>query len=307
MKIRSITCFTNPGWPLSDEAIDQAGRFIREARPAFETRGYEVQTTRLTTPPFPRLLVGMDMGQAVDLAKALHSAAAEAGFEYISIGPALPDIPGSFEVIPEILAETEGVFVSGVMATLEMGISLPAVRQCARVIHRIAPIEPNGFANLYFAAMANVPPRTPFFPASFHDNGAPAFALAIESADLAVDAFTAGGSLSAASRLLTEAISSSGQDLARISREIESSSRLVFGGIDFSLAPFPEDLRSAGEAIERMGRLRCRHAGVAGCCRDPRAGPRPGAVPSRRLQRPLPARPGGFRPGPAGSGGIPDC
>jgi len=47
-------------------------------------------------------------------------------------------------------------------------LSLPAVRQCAQVIHSLAPISPDGFANLRFAALANVPPGTPFFPAAYH-------------------------------------------------------------------------------------------------------------------------------------------
>jgi uncharacterized protein (UPF0210 family) len=34
---------------------------------------------------------------------------------------------------------------------------------------------------------------------------------------------------------------------------LERSSKFRFGGIDFSLAPFPEDSRSLGEAMERLG------------------------------------------------------
>ncbi|HJS28459.1 MAG TPA: DUF711 family protein [Anaerolineales bacterium] len=253
MKIRSITCFLDPGWPLNEEEIRHAGAFVRAARPAFEALGFEVQTTRLTTTPFPDLLDGRDLARAVDLAKTLSSAAMAEGFEYISIGPALPHIPESYEVIPEILAGTDGVFVSGVMADRDRGISLPAVRRCARVIHRIAPLEPNGFANLYFAAMANVPPLTPFYPASYHNGGKPAFALAIESANLAVDTFDGETSLTAASQRLAGAISSRGETLARLSRELEARFSLAFAGIDFSLAPFPEELKSIGTAIERMG------------------------------------------------------
>jgi uncharacterized protein len=253
MKIRSITCFINPGWPLNEETLRKAGAFIQAARPTFEAEGFEVQTTRLTSVPFPDLLAGHDLAQAIDLARSLQSAAAEEGFEYVSLGPALPENPESFDVIPEILGRVENVFVSGLMVSPGRGISLQAVNHCARVIHQIAGIEPNGFANLYFAAMANVPARTPFYPASYHDGEASAFALAIESADLAVTAFGVDDSLNAARQRLTSMIYTNGQALALIAQGLEARFSFPFSGIDFSLAPFPEDLRSLGTAIERMG------------------------------------------------------
>ena len=56
MKIRSITYFLNPGWPLDEAALQLAGEFIKAAQPTYEQAGYEVQTVRLATTPFPTLL-----------------------------------------------------------------------------------------------------------------------------------------------------------------------------------------------------------------------------------------------------------
>ena len=56
MKIRSITYFLNSGWPLDENKFASAGKFLSEAKSAYETEGYEVQTTRLATTPFPHLL-----------------------------------------------------------------------------------------------------------------------------------------------------------------------------------------------------------------------------------------------------------
>jgi uncharacterized protein (UPF0210 family) len=253
MNIRTITYFIDPGWPLNEEALTNAGEFIRTARPAFEDQGYTVQTTRLTTSPFPDLLGSGGIRQAVELADALRRASAEIGFEYVSIGPALPHIPDSFAAIPEILSNMDNVFVSSIMAAPEMGISLGAVKRSAEIIERIAPIEPNGFANLYFAAMANVPPQTPFFPASYHRGGEPTFGLGIESADLAVTAFEGGDSINSARRRLSDMLSANGQGLARVGRQLEQRFGIPFTGVDFSLAPFPEDLKSIGTAMEHMG------------------------------------------------------
>ena len=56
MKIRSITYFCNPGWPLDEKKLQAGGMFLAEAKANFEEAGYEVQTTRLATIPFPQLL-----------------------------------------------------------------------------------------------------------------------------------------------------------------------------------------------------------------------------------------------------------
>ena len=81
MKIRSITYFVNPGWPLEPEALAAAGRFIRAAKPAFEAAGYAIQTTRLATVPFPPLPVVWDPDEAILLAQDLESAAQAEGFD----------------------------------------------------------------------------------------------------------------------------------------------------------------------------------------------------------------------------------
>ena len=113
----------------------------------------------------------------------------------------------------------------------------------------MSPLEENGFANLYFAALANVPAGAPFFPAAYHRGDTPAFALAIESADLAVESFTNAGDLAEARQNLTDALEEHGRRLANAAEKLEPT----FGGIDFSLAPFPEESLSLGTAFERLG------------------------------------------------------
>ena len=56
MKIRSITYFCNPKYPLDEKILGQAGQFLSKAKSAYEGAGYEVQTVRLATVPFPQLL-----------------------------------------------------------------------------------------------------------------------------------------------------------------------------------------------------------------------------------------------------------
>ena len=253
MKIRSITCFLNPGWPLELERIQKAGEFLAGARPAFEKAGYEVQTARLATVPFPGLLAGHIEREAVQLASELEQEAKAAGFDYVSLGPALPEALESFSVIPKILAAAPATFLGGVMAEAQAGISLPAVRACARTIHDLAPLTPDGFTNLRFAALANVPPGSPFFPAAYHAGNEPAFALATEAGDLIVEAVSEANSLEQARLRIVAILEENAARLEQVSRALMSRFQVAFKGIDFSPAPFPSRERSLSDAAERLG------------------------------------------------------
>jgi uncharacterized protein (UPF0210 family) len=252
MKIRSITYFLNPGWPLDENKLKSAGRFLSEAKSAFETAGYEVQTTRLATNPFPHFL-NNHFKETPKLAEAIENLMPSIGVGYASLGPALPDAPGSYEIIPEAIAHTQNIFFSGMMADSQNGISLEAVRACAQVIVRCAPLTPDGFANLRFAALANVSPGAPFFPAAYHLGDRPAFAIATEAAELAMVAFKNAKSINDGRDTLVDALETHGKKLTSIARQLQFRFGAQFGGIDFSLAPFPTDEQSLGGAVEGLG------------------------------------------------------
>jgi hypothetical protein len=250
MQIRSITTFIHPRWPVNQLALQKAGIFAQQAQNAFNNAGYEVQTLRLATPPFPSFLSPQDYVNSVTTLEVLaHSE----GFEYLSLGPADPGEDEAFAAIPEMLANSGILFLSGKLTTPEGAVSLPAVHACAQIIHRSAPLEKGGFANLRFAALANVPPWAPFFPAAYHDGKKPAFALALEAADLAVDAFTNAASLADARSKLIAAIETHARTLETQAQKLASTYGFEFKGIDFTLAPYPGQKTSIGHALERLG------------------------------------------------------
>jgi len=251
MKIRSITYFCNPKYPLDETVIQKAGTFLAEAKSAYEAAGYEVQTVRIATVPFPKLLGEENINRLPELTGHIDRIAQELNIGYVSLGPALPEMPHSYEVIPDSVFISKNVFFSGVMANKTRGLDLAAIRACADVIVKLAPIEPNGFANLQFAALANVPAGAPFFPAAYHDKDKPAFAIATESADLAVKAFENVKTIEEGRNNLVSEIEKHGKAIARIARDELSGTK--FYGIDFSLAPFPDDEHSLGNAVEKMG------------------------------------------------------
>jgi uncharacterized protein len=252
MKIRSITYFFNPGWPPDEVKMRSVGSFLREAKLSFENAGYEVQTTRLATIPFSTSL-GRRIKEAPYYAEAMETMLAHIDVAYASLGPAFPDIPGSYEIIPEAIAHSRNIFFSGVMADSHNGISLEAVRACAQVIVQCAPLTPDGFANLRFAALANVLPGAPFFPAAYHQGDRPAFSIATEAADLAVDAFQSAPSVTEGQSALIAMLEEHGKKMTSVARQLQFRFGAQFDGIDFSLAPFPTDEQSLGGAVELMG------------------------------------------------------
>jgi len=254
MKIRSVTYFDHPGYPLKESFINRAETFVHEVQKQFKASDIEVQSVRFASPPFPIFLQPLSADQVIAFAVQLENQLNDLGFEYLSLGPALPKIPESFELVSEIIQNTNNTFCSGSMTLKEQGVSLPAVRACGKIIEQLSPIDPNGFTNLYFAALGNVPAGSPFFPAAYHDqNGPPAFAFALEGADLAVSAFSGASSFEEARKRLIEKIESINSILASLSTNIERSTGATYQGIDCSLAPFPDPSLSLGAALEELG------------------------------------------------------
>jgi uncharacterized protein (UPF0210 family) len=250
MKIRSITYFLNPKYPLDEKALQKAGEFLVQAKSTYEAAGYQVQTTRLATIPFPKLLSGK-VSDLPRLANQLSNILPQINVEYAALGPALIEFPDSYTVIPESISVSENIFFGGIMADRKNGISLQAIRACAKIIQQSSTITADGFANLRFAALANVKAGAPFLPAAYHDQDEPAFAIATEAADLAVRSFENQPTLEDGRRALINRIERHGQAIAQIATTILS--KVKFTGIDFSLAPFPDDAHSLGNAVEKMG------------------------------------------------------
>jgi hypothetical protein len=160
MKIRSITVFCQPGFPVNRLLLQQVGIFANHARKLFKDNGFEVQSLRLATPPFEQFIA------PVDLAMAAQSYAIEAhadGFEYISLGPVSASSK-AWEVIPQALAQSDRIFLSGSLTTSEGALSLHAARACAETIVRLSTLEQNGFANLRFCAWRMCLRTHPSFP-----------------------------------------------------------------------------------------------------------------------------------------------
>ncbi|MFA9492304.1 MAG: DUF711 family protein, partial [Anaerolineales bacterium] len=78
-------------------------------------------------------------------------------------------------------------------------------------------------------------------------------AIATEAADLAITATQDAASVADIRNRLVQGIEDQATTVAQITDRICREHAVRFLGVDFSLAPYPEDLRSIGTAIEAMG------------------------------------------------------
>jgi uncharacterized protein (UPF0210 family) len=253
MYIRSVTCFVNvEDAATAPGAINAAGGLAGEVRAALEEAGYPVQTARLATQPLSHL-----PGEPLALGRKLAGAARAASFEYLSLGPVLADAPDAdlsrLAVIPDLIRSDDALFASVYVARQGNGLHLRAIRQMATIVRDIAITTDQGFGNLRLTMLANVAPHAPFFPSAYHDGGPPALALAIEAADLVVEAFGAADSLENARVRLIAALRAAARDLVDAARPLAEAHGVRFAGLDFSPAPFPRVARSIGTAVERLG------------------------------------------------------
>ena len=144
------------------------------------------------------------------------------------------------------------------MADKKNGISMQAINACAGIIQKASTITADGFGNLRFAALANVDAGACRSSAVYHDSDEPAFAIGIESVDLAVSAFANAKTIDDGRQALIVEVTNHGKAIAHVAKDltrfsIPDSQSPAFGGIDFSLAPFPDDAHSLGGAVEKIG------------------------------------------------------
>ncbi|RJQ45155.1 MAG: DUF711 family protein [Anaerolineaceae bacterium] len=253
MRIRSITYFIDPARVPIEPILAAIRAHKSELKMNLESARYEVQSVRLATAPFPQWLELKDESKTIQQIRDLCDRSQAAGFDYLSLGPCRADSCHVESMIPAILSLSKILFLSMQLTDPQGRLSLPDIRSCADVIKRVADLEPDGFANLRFAALANVKPYTPFFPAAYGETGTLAFSLAMECADTALKIFEQAVDINRGCRSLCSTFEEHARALEVLIEKSKSKSPISFKGFDFSLAPFPEDWCSFGKALEAMG------------------------------------------------------
>jgi uncharacterized protein (UPF0210 family) len=249
-KIRAITAFINLDRTQYQEQVADALKLLRRAQTTFESRGFQVQTIRIATQPFPEYTRGLTTEQAVAFFKEYDALAVREKFG-ASIGPAMlnaDDSESQADLLAEILINTKTLNASLVVAG-DDGVRWNAVGAAARVMKRLEATE-HSQGNFHFAAIAMVPPLTPFFPAAYHTGFGHQFAIALESANVVAAAFKDAPNLNVARQRLTDALASSAFEIQRHAGRIDQETGWTYMGID--LSPAPAGDVSIGAAIENL-------------------------------------------------------
>jgi uncharacterized protein (UPF0210 family) len=260
-KVRALTAFIQLDRSRYQAQIGETLIKLRQAKAAFEQAGYEVQTIRITTQPFPNYVRGLSKEQALAFFRDYAALAHQESF-VASIGPAMLAPSGDSapaDLLAEILSSTTGLQGSIVVAG-EDGVRWDAVRAAARVMKYIEAHTAHSLGNFNFAATAMLPPHAPFFPASYHDDAGGEFAVGLQSANVVAEAFTSASDPAAAGKALEAALGAHARKVEEIARQIESQTGWKYMGLDLSPAPLKEV--SIAAAIENLTHARFGSSGT---------------------------------------------
>ncbi|MFX1278918.1 MAG: DUF711 family protein [Promethearchaeota archaeon] len=234
---------------------------------AFENIGIEVQTKRFCSQPLfsydNKLFYEKNLKETlVDIKnqlKFLQDMFNDYGFDYFACCMMLthqfPEL-GIFErlllnEVPNFVKSTDGFFTSLPVASTRDGLNISALKSGAKIIKQLS--EPDPFKNLNFCVSANVGPNFPFFPAAYHFSDKPAFSIALEMADEVIEVIEQSNSIKETQFNLLSRFNQIYVDITQICEKFGRIFDVEFKGLDFSPAPFPEENKSIGKAIEKLG------------------------------------------------------
>lgn len=252
--IRTVTVFIPITQCQSEhifrEAVHAAASHANTVKSILVSHGISVQTIRLSVP-----------GPAVfgSVSKALHAAEIldAADVDYASLGIVRPTDSKflSAKFYEQVIHMTKSVSVCAGIST-SSGISPLAIEAAASAVSIISRLDKNGFSNLRFAAVANVRPNGPFFPASYSD-----FCSEIDTDNNSTKMISFNTALGIQGATLFQKIITSNVDKSNIFDQLKTTIEQVASHlttvcqpacqitIDFSTAPFPSLKDSVGAAI----------------------------------------------------------
>ena len=250
-KLRTVTAFVRLDRANYQTQVAEALKMLRAARGAFTKAGYEVETIRITTQPFPEYTKGMSTQQAVAFFQKYDELAETEKFA-AGIGPAMlhaDDSESQADLLASILAATKHICGSIVIAG-EDGVRWKAIGAAARAIKKLEDETEHSQGNFNLGAIAVVPPYSPFFTAAYHTGFGHQFAIGLESANIVAAAFQNASDVETAKRKLSDMLFDQASEIERHANRVDQETGWRYMGIDLSPAPLKEI--SIGAAIEEL-------------------------------------------------------
>jgi hypothetical protein len=250
-KVRAITAFIDVDARGYTHQIEDAVKFLNSAREAYRAAGWEVETIRIATQPFPQYTRGLNHDAALAVLRGIDALGAKLSFTP-SIGPAMSndgDSPAAVDLLIDFLAQP-GRTNASLITAAEDGIHWNAIRQAARLIQTVSARSTHGQGNLNFAAIAMLKPYGPFYPGAYHAGGSRAFSVGVEGAGVVAEVFAQEHDPRAAEKKLTEALTVHLRDVEKVALQLAAASAWKYTGIDPTPAPLGDV--SIGRAFESL-------------------------------------------------------
>ena len=244
MKIRTIT--TGVPLPFAPYQLQRAAKFNAACQTYFETKGYEVQTTRVSSQIW-------DEARDIDTILALETDAQALGINFLNLGTILPEkryTETHLARVADVIVQSEILFATVTLTTQSGDVASDITENTASIIQQIAHQTDAGYGNLRFAALMNCPPNTPFFPAAFWHDTRTNFGIGWQAADLVQHAFTDAPNLETALQNLKTVMEAEGQKIVALAQTLAQEWGIRFVGIDVSPAPMGDE--SIAYAMEQQ-------------------------------------------------------
>ena len=244
MKIRTIT--TGIPLPFSPYQLQRAAKFNAACQTHFETNGYEVQTTRVSSQIW-------DEARDVKAILKLESEAQALGIDFLNLGTILPEkrhTETHLAHVADVIVQSETLFATVTLTTQSGNVISEITESTADIIRQIAHQTEAGYGNLRFAALMNCPPNTPFFPAAYWHDTRTNFGIGWQAADLVHHAFTDAPNLEVGLQNLKTVMEAEGQKIVALAQTLAQAWGIKFVGIDVSPAPMGDE--SIAYAMEQQ-------------------------------------------------------
>jgi len=235
--------------------VQHALTVLRHAKDELIKQGYEVQTVRVVTQPFPELVSGLSDGDALAFLKSLDQLAAQDEFS-ANVGPAMlrdADDPHMMQLLAKALAVLPHLQASAIIAD-EGGIHWKVIHEAASLVRYVTDhgVLAGGSGNLNFTATAMVKPYGPFFPGAYHLGSGKQFSMGFEGANVVREVFSrTHGEFGASVSELTQQLTIHAKVAEAVGQKVAAATGWSFKGVDPTPAPTPRPEMSIGTAIER--------------------------------------------------------
>ena len=247
MKIRTITLGFNGTYPIDNEVLLQITNILEKIKSKFQEAGYEVQTIRLASQPWESYIY--TDAELNSIVADYDEFCSNSNVEYINIGTTFKS--NNLSKLFEVNRQSNHLF-SSAMLTHNNNINLNMCQKTAELIKKLSLLEKEGFANLRFAALFNLEPLCPFFPASYH-NGSIGLGIGTENSDIVYSSFENVTNINQAEKNLFTHLTKEYMSIEKIAKKFCTDQKIRYLGIDPSICTSIHPKESIAFAFEHLG------------------------------------------------------